>query len=157
MVLVDTSVWVAVFSKPHRRKPGVDINDATVGVRPDIFEQPHNIEDIVDFDEICTCQPIIQEVLQGFRHERDFRVAKDSMLALPSVESPMEMSTYVEAASLYRTARKQGLTIRSSIDCLIAMCAIKHNLTVLHCDRDFDMLAKISSLDSRSIGTNSFV
>jgi predicted nucleic acid-binding protein len=44
------------------------------------------------------------------------------------------------------------VTIRSSVDCLIAACAIRHQLEVLHCDRDFDQLAKISPLRARNIG-----
>jgi predicted nucleic acid-binding protein len=94
---------------------------------------------------------VVQEVLQGFREERAFRTAQDAMLALPIVESPMEESLFLEAAELYRSARRRGLTIRSSVDCLIAACALRHNLPVLHSDRDYNLLCEISTLKTRQV------
>jgi predicted nucleic acid-binding protein len=52
---------------------------------------------------------------------------------------------------LYRRARRAGVTIRSDVDCLIAACAIRHDLTVLHRDRDFDKLGRIAPLASRRV------
>ena len=129
MVLVDTSVWIEVFRKPSRV----------------------NLESLVDFDDIVTCLPVIQEVLQGFNTERAFALARESMLALPIVESPLRHDVVLEAVDLYRSARRSGLTVRSSVDCLIATCAIRQQLEVLHCDRDFDALARISPLTTRQI------
>jgi hypothetical protein len=57
----------------------------------------------------------------------------------------------LEAASLYRAARRAGLTVRSGVDCLIATCALRNGLVVLHHDRDFDLLARVSSLEARRI------
>jgi predicted nucleic acid-binding protein len=73
------------------------------------------------------------------------------MLALPIVESPMPVAVFEEAAALYRNARRAGVTVRSGVDCLIAACAIRHRLTVLHHDRDFDLLAKIAPLEARKV------
>ena len=129
MVLVDTSVWIEVFRKPA----GIELEEA------------------LDFDEIVTCLPIVQEVLQGFDAEAAFRVARDAMLALPIVESPVGTGVFEEAIDLYRRARRAGLTVRSGVDCLIAACAIRHDLEVLHCDRDFASLARVSPLAQRSI------
>ena len=129
MVLVDTSVWVEVFRKPAG------------------FE----LESVVDFDAVVTCLPIVQEVLQGFRDPRAFKVARESMLALPMVESPLEADAFVEAANLYRQARRAGITVRSSVDCLIGVCAIRNGLTVLHRDRDYAALAEVSTLEARDI------
>ena len=129
MILVDTSIWVDVF---RRRKP-------------------LRLERVVDFDQIVTCLPVIQEVLQGFREEWAFRLAREAMLSLPAVESPLSIGVIEEAVSLYRTARRQGLTVRSSVDCLIAACALRHGLTVLHRDRDYAMLGKVSALQQRSV------
>jgi len=98
-----------------------------------------------------TCLPVIQEVLQGFRDERAFQIARDAMFALPVVESPLSSSVFDEAVGLYRTARRAGITIRSSVDCLIAACAIRNGVGVLHRDRDYDKLARISSLQSRNV------
>ena len=129
MVLVDTSVWIEIF----RTSPSVQL------------------ESLVDFDEIVTCLPVIQEVLQGFNSEAAFIRARESMLAMPIVESPVPPDMYFEAVDLYRTARRAGFTIRSGVDCVIAACALRHQLEVLHHDRDFGQLAKISPLRERNI------
>ncbi len=129
MILVDTSIWIEAF----RKKSAI------------------RIDDLVDFEEVVTCLPVIQEVLQGFRDERAYRTARDAMASLPIVESPMEESLFIEAAGLYRTARRQGLTVRSSVDCLIAACALRHDIPVFHKDRDFDLLARISALAVKTI------
>ncbi len=73
------------------------------------------------------------------------------MLALPIVESPLGDEVFLEAVDLYRRARRAGLTIRSGVDCLIAACAIRHRLTVLHHDRDYPSPAKLSALDQRQM------
>jgi predicted nucleic acid-binding protein len=133
VVLVDTSVWIEVF----RRSSGVQL------------------ESLVEFDEIVTCLPIIQEVLQGFGAEPAFLRARESMLSLPIVESPLAQGVFLEAADLYRSGRRMGVTIRSSVDCVIAVCAIRHQLEVLHCDPDYDAIARISSLKTRSLDKSS--
>jgi hypothetical protein len=71
------------------------------------------------------------------------------MLSLPVVESPLHLEVFSEAVDLYRAARRAGLTVRSSVDCLIAACAIRHDLEVLHRDRDYTALAEISALRER--------
>jgi predicted nucleic acid-binding protein len=129
VVLVDTSVWIEVFRRPSRL----------------------SLDDVVDFDDIVTCLPIVQEVLQGFADERAYTVARDAMNALPVVESPLRRELFEEAAGLYRSARRAALTIRSGVDCLIAACAIRHGLAVLHNDRDFEALARVSPLESRRL------
>lgn len=134
MVLVDTSVWIEVFRKPSRLR----------------------LEEVVEFDQVVTCLPVIQEVLQGFRDERAFQVARDAMFALPIIGSPLDASVFEEAVALYRTARRAGVTIRSGVDCLIAACAIRHHATVLHCDRDYGQLAKTSALEARELASLAF-
>jgi predicted nucleic acid-binding protein len=109
------------------------------------------LEEIVEFDQIVTCLPVIQEVLQGFRNEEAFRIAHDAMLALPVVESSLSLTVIEEAIGLYRAARRQGLTTRSSVDCLIAACALRHGLTVLHRDRDYPLPGKVSPLQQRAV------
>jgi predicted nucleic acid-binding protein len=129
VVLVDASVWVEVFRK-------------NTAVR---------LESLIDFDEIVTCPPVVQEVLQGFDDERAFRTAREAMFALPFVEDPMPSSLFEEAVDLYRRARRAGRAIRSGVDCLIAACALRHNLEVLHHDRDFATLAAVAPLRARNI------
>ena len=128
MILVDTSIWIELFRA----------------------RRPLDLEAVVDFDEVVTCLPVIQEVLQGFRAEGAYRRAREAMLSLPIVESPLGEGVFSEAVDLYRAARRAGLTVRSSVDCLIAACAIRHDLEVLHRDRDYAALAEISALRERA-------
>jgi predicted nucleic acid-binding protein len=72
---------------------------------------------------------------------------------LTIVESPLAAPVFEEAVGLYRTARRAGITVRSGVDCLIAACAIRHRLTVLHRDRDFAALARIAPLEAVDVGT----
>jgi hypothetical protein len=104
-----------------------------------------DLESQVEFDEIVTCLPVVQEVLHGFDDERAFALAHVSMHALPIVESPLAAAVFDQAANLYRTARRAGLTVRSGVDCLIAACAIRNQLEVLHSDRDFAALARAAA------------
>lgn len=130
LILVDTSVWIEVFRKPSR------------------FQLSSSLASL---DEVVTCLPVIQEVLQGFLDDGAFRTASDAMFALPILESPLTQEVFEEGVRLYRTARKAGITVRSSVDCLIAACAIRHNVLVLHHDRDFEMLARVSPLQEQRI------
>lgn len=129
MYLVDSSVWIQSFRK----------------------EKPLQIQSVVELETVVTCLPIVQEVLQGFQDERAFRIAREAMFAFPVVESPLSEDVFLDAIQLYRSARRQGYTIRSGVDCLIAACAIRNGLTVLHADRDFGHLARVSDLDVKEV------
>lgn len=129
MILVDTSVWVLVFQRPR----------------------PLELEAKVPFDEIVTCLPVVQEVLQGFRDRQAFGVARESFLALPMIESPLRWEVFAQAVDLFRAGRRAGLTVRSSVDCLIAACAIRNDIEILHRDRDFAALARVSPLRERRV------
>lgn len=131
MLLVDTSVWIEVFRK----------------------RDPLRLIDVVDLDEVVTCLPVVQEVLQGFRDEAAFRIARESMLAFPVLESPLRLEVFEEAAQLYRTARRKGLTVRSGVDCLVAACALRHDVEILHEDRDYDLLKGVAPLKSRNLAS----
>ena len=129
MTLVDTSAWIEVFRK----------------------RQPLDLAAHVPFDDVVTCLPVVQEVLQGFREEEAYRIAREAMLALPMVESPLRVDLVEDAVRLFRTARRRGLTVRSSVDCLIAACALRHDLEVLHRDGDFPKIARVSGLRERAL------
>ena len=129
MYLVDTSVWILHFSR------GSSFDLAA--------ECPP--------EERILCLPVYQEILQGVREERVFRELREILVAGRFVESPLSLDVYDVAVGLYRLARRQGLTLRSSVDCLIAACALRHDLAVLHHDRDFKVLAKVSALRERSV------
>jgi len=105
----------------------------------------------VDVDDVVTCPVVIQEVLQGFRYEGQWQTARRTFLAMPILEVPMELEVFEEAAEIYRTARAAGFTIRSSADCLIAACALRADVRVLHADRDFDAIARFTGLDAQNI------
>lgn len=129
MLLVDTSVWIELLRKPARLRP----------------------EEVGDLDQLVTCLPVVQEVLQGIREEPAFRRASSAMWSFPIVESPLGRGVVEEAVDLYRAARRGGITVRSSVDCLIAACALRHGLTVVHVDRDFGLLARVAPLEQRSL------
>ncbi len=86
---------------------------------------------------------IYQEVLQGAASPVKFGYIADH-LGSQTFYSPLHTKTsYKEASRMYFACRRQGITIRSSIDCLIARVAIEHDLLLLHDDRDFEALAGI--------------
>ena len=129
MFLLDTSAWIEILRRPARLK----------------------LEEVAEIDDVATCLPVVQEVLQGFRDEAAFRTAREAMLSLPIVEAPLRQEVYDDAVDLYRTARRSGLTVRSGVDCLIAACALRNGLTVAHHDRDFAALARVSPLQVREV------
>jgi len=127
VVLVDSSIWIAEF-----RRPGV-------------------LAANVAFPEIAICPPIFQEVLQGIRFEGLYATARAVLFSVVMVEAPLPIDVFEEAAQLYRTGRATGFTIRSPFDCLIAACALRNDLEVLHSDRDFNTIARFTRLQSRYV------
>jgi predicted nucleic acid-binding protein len=127
VVLVDTSVWIA-----HFRFAGT-------------------IERHVSLGDVATCPPVIQEVLQGIRDEHLFASARETLLASTVLESPMSIDLFEQAAQIYRTGRATGHTIRSAHDCLIAASAIRNGVPLLHSDRDFETIARFTTLQSRYV------
>jgi predicted nucleic acid-binding protein len=122
MILVDTSVWIDLLSKSGRT-----VREA-------------------DLLRFATCGPIVQEVLQGLRpglHSDAFRAA---FLAIPVLGDPIPLHIFVTAADIYGQGRRRGITIRSSVDCLIAAIAIDHGVPVWHRDRDFTAIARYTAL-----------
>jgi predicted nucleic acid-binding protein len=125
VLLVDTSAWIEVFRRPSRV----------------------TLDDIVDDrDRIVTCLPVIQEVLQGFDDDRAYDIARVAMSAFPCLASPLTSVVFDRAIDIYRRARRAGVSVRSSVDCVIAACALGHNATVVHCDRDYGKIARVVSL-----------
>ena len=129
MYLIDTSAWIAHFS------------------RSDAFD----LRTICSPDERVLCLPVYQEILQGIRDEAWFREMTSILQSARFVEVPMTMALFDEAVALYRIARRQGRTIRASADFLVAAAAIRHDLTVVHRDRDYTAIASVSALRERTI------
>ncbi len=124
MILVDTSAWIEFLRDTG--SPVCGQVDALVA------------------GEFATCDPIVMELLAGARDEAHLRSLR-ALLARATV-LPTQSTHYEHAAMLYRQARVSGLTVRKHIDCLIAAVAISHDLPILHADRDFNALAKVSTL-----------
>ena len=123
MVLVDTSVWVDYFN-------GVDSRQT-------------NILDALLYSELVAVGDLIlAEVLQGFRSEKDFNKARDYLEHLPFYLLGGH-DVAVASAKNFRILRKKGITIRKTIDVLIATAAIYYDFELLHNDRDFDAMKSI--------------
>lgn len=117
MILVDSSVWIDYFRGAET--PQVELLDGMFGRTP-----------------LAVGDLIVAEVLQGVRDDKEFNLVRRTLDAFARVE----MGGYelaVEAARNYRKLRVKGLTVRKTIDCLIATRCIEDGLTLLHADRDF--------------------
>jgi len=126
IVLVDTSVWINFFKGQETASS--------------LFLK-NNLANII----IATCPVIIQEVLQGVLHDKEFKKVSSYFNTLTRLTgNPCEMAH--EAAALYRDIRKKGFTIRKPNDCLIATYALKNKVRLLHDDKDFHFIAMNSSL-----------
>ena len=126
-MIVDTSVWIDFFNGVQNRQSDF-LNDA---IESDKTIYLHSI--------------ILMEILQGFRSDRNHAAVKDILLSYQFVMEDA-VPDAIGASDLYRSLKKQGITIRKSLDCLIAYSAIKNGLPLLHKDRDFDIIAKHTKL-----------
>ncbi len=117
MLLVDSTVWVDYFN--GKITPETDYLDGILGI-----------------EEIVVGDIIMAEVLQGFRRDPDFEKAHQALMKFHQVNI-VTADLAVQSARNYRFLRKRGVTVRKTIDCLIATYAIIHDLQLLHCDRDF--------------------
>lgn len=126
MILVDTGVWIDFLA--GRQTPEGDI-----------------LISLLEKEEaICFTGSILQELMQGCADE----VAAQAIEAHfePFVELFPQRSSYQRAARIFRDCRKKGYTIRSSVDCLIAACAMENDCFVLHKDRDFRFIEIVCGL-----------
>ncbi len=127
MIMVDTSVWESFFNGN---------NDYAARELDRLLEIRANLVII----------PIVlTEVLQGFRSDSGFARAKDLLTQLPILVPSID--THVFAAELYQTLRRKGVTVRGTIDCLIAQVCIENNALLLSLDRDFQFIAQNTPLD----------
>jgi predicted nucleic acid-binding protein len=103
------------------------------------------IEELVRSGEVAVCPPVLFEVLRGARAST-YETWKEALADAHLLDEPMPTERFEEAAKLFIKCRDAGYTIGSSIDCLIAACAIAHDVTVLHNDRDYDFIARVVPL-----------
>lgn len=100
---------------------------------------------IDDGAALTITEVVVMEVLAGARSDRHRAELRERLLSYPLL--PLKgLTTYEEAAELYRTCRRAGETIRKMTDCLVAAVAIRAGASVLHADSDFDALARHSAL-----------
>lgn len=127
MIVVDTSVWIDV------------LNDADT-------PQARRCVDLIETGEpVALTDLIFTEILQGLHSEREARTVERHLRAFPVLRLD-GLDDFALAAELYRTARRAGVTIRKTLDCLIAAPCVRTRAPLLHADSDFDLLAGCTPL-----------
>jgi len=127
MIVVDTTVWIDFLearNTQYDRKLKALIEDGTsVGLTDLIYG----------------------EILQGIRDDAKFSQIREMLQAFPILRV-RGLRTFEHAAAIYRACRKRGLTIRSTIDCIIAATCIESGAELYHNDRDFETIASLHDL-----------
>lgn len=124
MILVDSSVWI-------------DLINGTDGPHTAAL---HAL--ISDNQDVCLTEINVMEVLRGIRDDLLFQKVKRSLLRFPILPAT-GLDIHVAAANLYRKARRGGVTVNSTFDCLITQIAIEYKASILSKDNDFKRLAEI--------------
>jgi hypothetical protein len=132
VILVDTSAWVDFLRAADTR--------ASQELRRLFTETP----------KVVACaEPVAMELLAGARDELQHRRLQRLVDGLPTL--PVDPTLDFRAASdLFRLARHTGRPVRSLQDCLIAAVALRHEVTLVHKDVDYEVLGEVSALDQRS-------
>jgi len=133
VILVDSSVWVDYF-------------------RGTTTPQAEKLDLLLGNEPIATCDLILTEVLQGFVSDRDFNQAKKLMTSLVIVDLAGQTMA-IQAAKNFRALRALGITVRKTIDTVIATRCIESGLPLLYSDRDFDPFVEHLGLRSALPGT----
>ena len=133
MILVDSSVWIDYFR--GIQSPQTDRLYALLGNEP-----------------IATGDLVLAEVLQGFGSPQDFNQGKKLLTSLPIIEL-VGADIAIQAANNFRTLRSLGITVRKTIDTLIATSCIEKGLALLYSDKDFDPFVEHLGLQSAMSGT----
>ena len=122
MIVVDSSVWIDYFT--GKNTVGAEKLDSLLG------------EELVAIGDL-----ILVEVLQGFRTDKDFRQARKLLMSL-AVVNMLDTRIALKSAVNFRTLRKKGITVRKTIDAIIATYCIEQKLSLLHSDKDFQPFHK---------------
>lgn len=125
MILVDTSVLINFFR--GRETTGTKYLETLINE-----EQP-----------FCINEFVYQEILQGSKDEKEFSMLKSYLSEIPLYSLKHGIQSYENAASLNFRCRRKGVTVRSTIDLLIAETAIENNISLLHDDEDFTNMARV--------------
>lgn len=125
MIIVDTTIWADWFK-------GVDSPTAD---RLTLAMERH---------DVGLVPPVLTEVLQGFRADGDFERARSLLVQLPVLA--LDVEGHVAAARLFRRLRRRGVTVRGTIDCIIAQTCIAAGVELLSTDQDFAAIARHTPL-----------
>ena len=117
MIVVDSRVWIDYFN--GQSTPQVDTLDSLLGIQP-----------------LAIGNLILTEVLQGFRHDSDYITAKQLLTSL-TIFNLLNTDLAIQSADNFRTLRKQGITIRKTVDVIFATFCIEEKHTLLFSDKDF--------------------
>jgi len=128
MIIVDTSVIIAVLQGVCSRQT-------------EVFREAEKLDEDIAIPAVC-----VQEVLQGAKDEKQWRLLNSYLGSQHIVTAQDPVKTHIAAARLFYIGRRQGITIRSATDCFIAQLVIEHAAALLHCDRDFEQLKQICKL-----------
>lgn len=127
MIVVDTTVWIEFLEE----------RDTPFDLR---------LKRLVEKGAPLALTDIIYcEILQGIREDTTYRRTREILRSYPILRV-QGLTTFDRAAALYRECRKKGLTIRSTVDCLIAATCLEADAALYHNDRDFDAIANVSGL-----------
>jgi predicted nucleic acid-binding protein len=127
MILVDTSVWI----------------DFLTGSRSSHRRLLHTL--LEEEQDLCLTEIIFTEILQGIRPDAEFNKVRAYLKEFP-IYSLDGLPSFLHAARIYRKCKKAGFTIRSTIDCMIAVVALENRIALLAKDRDFQSIAKVEPL-----------
>lgn len=126
MILVDSSVWIDYF-------------------RGSITAQTEKLDQLLGSEQLAIGDLNVTEVLQGFNDDRAFNQARRMLLSLTVVElGGLEIA--IKAAQNFRVLRQRGVTIRKTIDTVIATRCIENGYDLLHSDKDFDPFVRYLGL-----------
>ena len=130
MILVDTSVWIEVLRDRAGRRSAA-------------------LEKELDGEETVLSRFQQLELLQGARDEREWSLLWEYL----EVQHYLECgpTSWADAARIFFDLRRRGKTVRSPIDCCIAQLAIEHDVLLLHRDRDFEIIAGVTSLSQKRL------
>jgi len=133
LIVVDSSVWIDYFT--GKNTPGTGKLDSLLG------------EELVAIGDL-----MLTEVLQGFRADKDFRQARKLLLSL-TIVNMLDTTIALKSAANFRTLRKKGITVRKTIDAIIATYCIENKLPLLHSDKDFQPFHKYLKLKNAVAGS----
>ena len=117
MILVDSSVWIDYFN-------GIESIET------------NKLDETLGLEEVAIGDLILTEVLQGFRSDKEYKIAKDILTSL-TVYEMLGVDLALKSANNFRKLRKQGITIRKTADVIIATYAIENKISLLFSDKDF--------------------